>query len=337
MAFGLGIMSSNLWFYSFSAFAIAFPFLYFLSLRRFSFSFAKKHVVITGGSSGIGKAIAAQALKLGSTVTLIARNEQKLKSAQEELKPLVQEGEKLLIVSLDVSHNLSNIEKAFEQLVKDATKPVDVLVNCAGTSIPGVFDELDPGAFEQMMRVNYFGSVYPTRAVVPSMKQRITGRIVFVSSQAGQIGLFGFSAYTPSKFALVGFAQVLRMELKSHGIKVCVAYPPDTDTPGFETENKCKPEETKLLSEVAGLFTPQEVASNIMTGIQGGDFTIYTGLDGWMLGNVTAGMSAPNSLFHGLYQVCITSLLRLIAIGYSFHFDRILEGCRKAKDNKKTK
>ena len=85
------------------------------------------------------------------------------------------------------------------------------------------------------------------------------GRIVFVSSQAGQVGIFGFSAYSPSKFAVVGLAQVLRMELQAHGIFVSVAYPPDTDTPGFEEENKCKPEETKLISETAGLFQPEQV------------------------------------------------------------------------------
>ena len=95
------------------------------------------------------------------------------------------------------------------------------------------------------MRINYLGSVYPTRAVVPAMKKQAGpdgGRIVFVSSQAGQLGVFGFSAYSPTKFAIVGLAQVLRMELKAHDIYVCVAYPPDTDTPGFVEENKSKPE-----------------------------------------------------------------------------------------------
>lgn len=91
------------------------------------------------------------------------------------------------------------------------------------------------------------------------MKLNGGGRVVFVSSQAGQIGVFGFSAYSPSKFALTGLAQVLRMELKPHGIFVSVAYPPDTNTPGFEEENKSKPEETRLISETAGLFEPEQV------------------------------------------------------------------------------
>jgi 3-dehydrosphinganine reductase len=134
-----------------------------------------------------------------------------------------------------------------------------VLINCAGTSVPGLFEDLDAEVFEKMMRVNYFGSVFPTKAVVPSMKARSSGRIVFVSSQAGQLGVFGFSAYSPSKFALVGLAQVLRMELQPHGVCVSVAYPPDTDTPGFAEENTQKPEETRMISETAGLFKPDQV------------------------------------------------------------------------------
>ena len=107
------------------------------------------------------------------------------------------------------------------------------MVNCAGTSLSGNFEETDPAAFERLMRINYLGSVYPTRAVLPAMKKKGKGgRVVFVSSAAGQIGVFGYSAYSPSKFAIVGLGQVLRMELKAHDIYVSVAYPPDTDTPG---------------------------------------------------------------------------------------------------------
>lgn len=130
------------------------------------------------------------------------------------------------------------------------------------------------------MEVNYLGSVYPTRAVITTMKERRMGRIMFVSSQAGQIGLFGYTPYSPSKFALRGLAESLQMEvsvwsliteypdanrlfvhnhfvlispmlkdwpslnvplqIKPYNIYVTVAYPPDTDTPGLAEENKTK-------------------------------------------------------------------------------------------------
>ncbi|XP_064861773.1 3-ketodihydrosphingosine reductase-like [Oncorhynchus nerka] len=76
--------------------------------------------------------------------------------------------------------------------------PVDMLVNCAGTSFSGKFEEVEVERFRSLMEVNYLGSVYPTRAVIATMKERRMGRIMFVSSQAGQIGLFGYTAYSPS-------------------------------------------------------------------------------------------------------------------------------------------
>jgi 3-dehydrosphinganine reductase len=88
-----------------------------------------------------------------------------------------------------------------------------------------------------MIRVNYLGSVYCTKSVVDSMKQRRFGRIVFVSSQAGQIGIFGYTAYSSTKFALRGLAEALQMELKPYNVFITLAYPPDTNTPGLEAEN----------------------------------------------------------------------------------------------------
>jgi 3-dehydrosphinganine reductase len=227
--------------------------------RRGSYSLRGKHVVVTGGSSGIGKAVALQALQAGATITLMARNAPTLEAAKAELVQSTSADAKVFVVAIDVGSGLPAVQVAFAAAVRAAGQEVDVLVNCAGNSVPGAFDALDPAAFEAMMRVNYFGSVYPTRAVVPAMKANGAGRIVFVSSQAGQVGVFGFSAYSPSKFALVGLAQVLRMELQPYGIGVSVAYPPDTDTPGFAEENVHKPEETRLISETAGLFKPEKV------------------------------------------------------------------------------
>jgi 3-dehydrosphinganine reductase len=90
---------------------------------------------------------------------------------------------------------------------------------------------------KEIMRINYIGAVYCTKAVVDSMKNRHFGRIVFVSSQAGQLGVFGYTAYSASKFALRGLAESLQMELKPYNIYVTLSYPPDTDTPGLKEEN----------------------------------------------------------------------------------------------------
>lgn len=91
-----------------------------------------------------------------------------------------------------------------------------------------------------MMDINYIGSVNVTRASLSSIKQVDNGRIVFVSSIAGQLGLYGYTAYSASKYALRGLAECLQMELYPYNIRVTLAHPPDTDTPGFEVENKVK-------------------------------------------------------------------------------------------------
>lgn len=139
--------------------------------------------------------------------------------------------------------------------------------------------------------------------------------------------MFGFSAYSPTKFAIVGLAQVLRMELKAHDIYVCVAYPPDTDTPGFVEENKSKPEECRLISETAGLFTAEQVAKDIVRGLQHGQFSIYSGVDGWMLAHLTAGMGPVSSLLDAAMQVGLMSLFRFISLFYLMSFDDIVGEC----------
>ena len=114
------------------------------------------------------------------------------------------------------------------------------------------------------------------------------------------------------------------MELRPYGITVSVAYPPDTETPGFAIENMNKPEETRLISQSAGLFSPKKVARDIISGMRAGDFSIYTGLDGWMLANLTAGMGPISSFAEGVLQVLLMPLLRLISLFYVAQFDGIV-------------
>ena len=198
-----------------------------------------QHVLITGGSQGIGKAMAVLCFKNGANVTLFARDPIKLDRAKKEiLQHRVNKEQQVNCFSVDIT-NVNEVNKSVEFVLK-MFEPVDILINCAGNSIPQHVERLEVETFEKMMSVNYFGSVYVTKALLDAMKQRQQGRIVFVSSVAGLVGLFGFSAYSPAKFAVIGFAQCLDMELRAYGINVSVVLPPDTDTPGFEQEEKSK-------------------------------------------------------------------------------------------------
>jgi short-subunit dehydrogenase len=109
------------------------------------------------------------------------------------------------------------------------------------------------------------------------------GYIVNVSSIAGFIGLFGYTDYSASKFAIIGFSEALRSELKRYGITVSVLCPPDTDTPGFHEENKTKPEETKAISGSAKLMQPDEVARALLSGMRKEARHIIPSFDGKLI------------------------------------------------------
>jgi hypothetical protein len=157
---------------------------------------SKKHALITGGSSGIGLEVARAYLLRGYYVTIVARNETKLKEAYEDLKKSFTASSSvgsidkyLQYISCDVSSSEENVSKCLSPAL---TKfgDVDVLVNSAGTSIAGAFDTLNEKEFERMYRVNVLGSIYPTRVILPGMKKRKSGNIVFVSSQVAQVYCF---------------------------------------------------------------------------------------------------------------------------------------------------
>uniref|UniRef100_A0A672PSN1 3-dehydrosphinganine reductase n=1 Tax=Sinocyclocheilus grahami TaxID=75366 RepID=A0A672PSN1_SINGR len=288
------------------------------------------HVVVTGGSSGIGKCIAMECYKHGAFITLVARDEHKLVQAKKEVEKCAI-NDKQVCISLRYIY----IYIYIYMCAQEKLGPVDMLVNCAGMSISGKFEEVEVDRFKKLMEVNYLGSVYPTRAVVTTMKERRMGRIMFVSSQAGQIGLFGYTAYSPSKFALRGLAEALQMEMKPYNIYVTVAYPPDTDTPGFAEENKTKPLETRLISETSGVCQPEQVAKVVVKDAVQGNFTSSFGPDGYMLSALTCGMSPVTSITEGLQQIVTMGLFRTIALFYLGSFDSIVRRCMIQREQSK--
>ena len=218
------------------------------------------HVVITGGSEGIGLATAQAAARRGARVSLIARRQDVLDRAAAGVPGGAR------TASADVT-DAAATAAAIGALTADAG-PCDVLICCAGYARPGYFDELPIDEFEREMRVNYLGAVHAIRAVTPSMRQRRHGHILVTSSTAGILGVFGYGAYSPTKFAVRGLAEVLRAELVADGVRVGVIYPPDTRTPGFERENLTKPPETVALSAAIEPISAERMADRIVTGIE---------------------------------------------------------------------
>lgn len=237
-----------------------------------------QHAIVTGGSSGIGLAIAQRLAAQGANVSIIARTPEKLATAKLQIEGRRRSSDQqVLTFAADVAQR-EQAEEAIRQSIAQLGSP-DWLVTCAGVARPGEFQEIPIEVFEQTMAVNYFGSLYCIRAALPSMEQRRHGHVVCISSGAGLVGLYGYTAYSASKFALRGFAEALRGELKPKGIRVSIVYPPDTDTPQLEEENKTKPLVTQQITATAKTWSADGVAEVILAGVQRGAFAIAPGFE----------------------------------------------------------
>ncbi|GDX79767.1 ribitol type dehydrogenase [Deltaproteobacteria bacterium] len=234
--------------------------------------FNGKHVFITGGSSGIGFAAAERLVKAGAKVTIAARRVDVLEEARKKLGP------NALSLPLDIANEAEVMDRAVKHA---AAHPVDMLINNAGVVMPGRFLDLPTDQFRWMMDINYFGTVHCCKALIPSMQARGGGHILNVSSMAGVIGIYGYTAYSATKFALCGFSQCLRSEMWPHNIRVSVCLPPDTDTPQLAFENQYKPAETKAIAGNVKTMPAADVANTMLAGMAAGSFEIIPGFDGW--------------------------------------------------------
>ena len=238
----------------------------------------QQHAIITGGSSGIGKATAIMLAKEGAHISIIARHQDTLSTAKAEIEVVrAYPEQRIICISADVAKQ-AQIEQAITKAIEELGAP-NLLITSAGIAHPGYFHELPLQVFEETMAINYFGTLYAIKSVLPSMRNKQKGHIVIISSGAGLIGIYGYAPYSPSKFALRGLAESMRGELKCQGIHVSIVYPPDTDTPQLAAENLIKPKETKLITGTAKTWSAEDVAAVILRGIKRKDFAITPGLE----------------------------------------------------------
>jgi 3-dehydrosphinganine reductase len=242
------------------------------------FTFENKRVLITGGSSGIGLALANQLSALGAHVFILARREDVLKNALIEIKAhRKNDDQRFAALSVDVSDHQRTTELIDSLIITEGA--LDILINSAGVVQPGLFQQLSPQDFEWNMNINYFGTVNTTRAVVCGMIERGSGIIVNISSMAGFLGAYGYTAYGATKYAVRGFSDALRAEMKPLGIAVHIVFPPDTDTPQLVYDNAHKPFVTKELSGAAKALSADAVAASIIKGITRRRYIITPGFD----------------------------------------------------------
>jgi len=242
--------------------------------------------LITGGSSGIGLALARHLVQDGTSVCLLARDKKKLRAAKKELADQwSQKDQSVDILSCDIT-DYPALSKTLNAWTKRRGSP-DLLINSAGVTYPGYFQDLDLGIFRQMMDGNFFGTLHTIKCLLPTMIERGSGTVVNISSQAGFVGVFGYSAYGASKYAVRGLSDVLRAEMKPLGIQVSVVFPPDTQTPQLDFEAPLKPPETKAIAGSAKVLSADQVAQSILKGVRKGKYVIIPGLEGKLFYRLT--------------------------------------------------
>ena len=271
--------------------------------------FHNQHTIITGGSSGIGRATARLLTRRGAHVSIVARRQELLDETLAELEALrTNPAQRLRAYSADVT-DWEQTQQVIAYLTADGYSP-DILINAAGFAHPGYFEELPLDIFRHTMDADFFGTLHPVKAVLPTMMERRSGHIVNFSSVAGFLGVFGYTAYGAAKFAVRGFSDVLRQEMKPYGIHVSVIFPPDTDTPQLHYENQFKPLETRRIAGAAKALTADQVAQSLVRGIERRQVYILPSLDAKLYFLLSNG-------FSGLFR---------------WYFDRVIAKARRERE-----
>jgi NAD(P)-dependent dehydrogenase (short-subunit alcohol dehydrogenase family) len=244
-----------------------------------------RRVLVVGGSRGIGRALALLLARRGARVCIAARGAADLDRVAAEL-PAVAAGPHAA-VAFDVT-DAAAVAGARDGVLA-GLGGLDVLVCGSGSArAAGVFDA-PAEDYRRMLDVNYLGHVNVVRAFGPDLTRRRGGTICLVSSLAALMPIYGYAAYAASKAALAAFAECLRQEMKLHGVKVVVHYPPTTDTPGLVEENLTKPPAVWAIESQSGwnrIHTAERVAASIAAAIERGRPLGLAGFDSRLLATV---------------------------------------------------
>ncbi|KAH9473916.1 hypothetical protein Pst134EA_000972 [Puccinia striiformis f. sp. tritici] len=266
-----------------------------VQFRKNKFNPKGQHCYIGGGSQGLGLALGCLLASRGAHVTIVSRSQKKLDEALEKIETFrTSPSQKFASLAYD----LSSVEGA-EDAMDAAAEPFDGKVpdhvfSCTGgaAGILGFFIELTPEQLKHSVDVNYWTAVWTARAAGRRMaKQGVRGSIVLTSSVLGFFAIPGYSAYTAIKHAIRGLAESLRIEFLLYNINVHCYFPATIYSPGFEEEQKSKPELTKIIEGADEGLTPEDCALRLVRGIEKGHVMITSDPIGHLFRNSMRGMS----------------------------------------------
>ncbi|MFW9818160.1 MAG: SDR family oxidoreductase [Candidatus Thorarchaeota archaeon] len=238
--------------------------------------FKGKVAFLIGASTGMGRAIAKDFVNLGGSVFIIARRKDILEEAAGEIQQKIVNKSQFVISKSCDATDMEMLKPILEDSIKNCGVP-DYLFNLVGHAIPGYIEDYTLDDFKNNMNSNYYGQLFPTLILLPEFMREKKGHIIFFSSMLGYMGMMGYGAYVPTKFAIVGLAESLRNELKPHHIRISIVYPPDTNTPGLSKENEGKPPECAMMSETGGLLEPEDVSEYVIKKLLKNKFHISPG------------------------------------------------------------
>ncbi|CAN7067746.1 unnamed protein product [Brassica rapa subsp. trilocularis] len=283
------------------------------SSHTFYIPIKSRHVFITGGSSGIGLALAHLAASEGARVSILARSLSKLADAKRSIK--LATGVDVATFSADV-RDYDAVSKAVNQ-----SGPIDVLIVNQGVFIGKELEKQSTEEVKFMIDVNLVGSWSGSFCYLhrPQSRSRTFA------------GIYGYTAYSASKFGLQGLAQALQQEVISHDIHVSLLFPPDTDTPGSEDG---KPELTSIIASSSGSMKTKEVAKICLDGIKAGKFTVTCHFIGYLLSISTSGMSPQRSVWHAFMEVMFGGLIRFVGLFFQWGWYNTIAKWSKKKKKK---
>lgn len=233
-----------------------------------------RRILITGGSSGLGLALAHALAARGDQLALVARNPKKLEEAAAEIRRATK-GAVVHVRALDVS-DAAALQPGIDAIARELGG-IDVLVNSAGILREGHFETLPESVHREVMETNYFGALNVTRAALPHLRRSGRGHLVNISSIAGLSGVFGYSAYCASKYAVLGLSETLRVELAPQGIRVQVVCPGEFDSPMVDDIDRYRSPENKAHAHTIPKVTVDVVVRDTLRGMARNTFMIVPG------------------------------------------------------------
>lgn len=237
-------------------------------------SFAGKHILITGGSTGIGLCMAQEFARRGARLSIVARDPARLDAACASIRA---QGGEARGWSCDVT-DAPRVEETL-RAAREALGPIHGVVANCGYCQPGNFERFTAAEMDRQIDTNLKGVLYTLNGAASGLLEQGNGFIAITSSPAGNAAIFGFSIYGATKAALNNLSHALRAEFRNRGVSVHLLLPPDTQTPGYDHEVTLYPPETREILAGGKPFPPDAVARKFVEGIARNRRTVTIGFE----------------------------------------------------------